>query len=594
MWTEFVFVGLFVLRCAVASSPPKPTNVSFSSVNLRNVLHWFPGNGTPDSTLFTVEYAIYGNTTEVSKGKRERWRAVHHCTNIVRTWCDLSAETWAEEEGYYARVRALGRKSSSKWTVTKKRFDPKWDTVFGPPLISVEMKNNSAIVTLRGPMRFSPNNHTQPLSMKELYPRMSYNLSVYNTHRNQMHHFPVETNLFKYQLLDYNTEYCFFAKSRFLSIPVQCKNSAWHCITTPQDPVIEQLQGVVVGIVVPSLCICIIVLISYLLYNYLNGDGHKRPSFLNRNDFFSSPLVILPDNVTLHPTTIIADKPSPCPEPPPSIPHPPRPRMSMGSMDNLPDDYGCIVRQPPKEEDVGEKNTRPEKHEKRDVNSTDDQSSGGYMPQTQRVGSSPTQTEVSALSHTFLCSQRNLVLPSQTDAQVQFNQRSVSDKQTIDSTIVVEEFVQKQNEFENVPLLSGYAPQSTPTMPNVHLQQSDCLPGDYGALFVAQAQQAETGTINDEIEMGAKCSNRNPESMQQVLPWMEITLKEEERLGGKREDKMTENFDWMYKTRGPPKLESVLLRQASDEEAGALIDEETGSEVDNVLRKWDLVFSKDD
>lgn len=313
------------------------------------------------------------------------------------------------------------------------------------------------------------------------------------------------------------------------------------------------------------------------------------------------------DNVKLQQTRIIADKPSPCAEPPPSIPHLPRPQEPVEPIDNLSIVYGSVC-QAPKEEHCGEKNTKPMKHEKGDVNkkkddcSIDDQSSGGYMPQVQRVGSSTTQTEVSALSHTFLWSHRKVcdhTSPSQTRAPVQSNQRSVSDKQTIDNTIAVEENEQKQNEFENVPLLSGYAPQSIPTMPNVNLQQPDSLPGDYAALFVAKAQQAEAGNINDEIEMGATFSNWNPESLQLGLPWTEITLKKEERLDGEqpsdreREDTMAENFDEMYKTRSHLKLESVLLRQANDEEAGAQIDEETGSEVDN-LREWELVFSMDD
>lgn len=34
--------------------------------------------------------------------------------------------------------------------------------------------------------------------------------------------------------MDHKTEYCFSAKTRFLSMPVQCLSSAWHCITSPQ------------------------------------------------------------------------------------------------------------------------------------------------------------------------------------------------------------------------------------------------------------------------------------------------------------------------------------------------------------------------
>lgn len=84
--------------------------------------------------VWTCVFHRYGESTEASKGKRGHWRAVQHCTNIVRTWCDLSLETWDEEKGYLARVRALGRKSSSKWTLTKRRFDPKWDSKYNTDL----------------------------------------------------------------------------------------------------------------------------------------------------------------------------------------------------------------------------------------------------------------------------------------------------------------------------------------------------------------------------------------------------------------------------------------------------------------------------
>ncbi|KAM4712630.1 interleukin-20 receptor subunit alpha [Anableps anableps] len=633
MWTELIFVGLFVLRCAVSSSPPKPINVSFSSVNLRNVLQWSPGNGTPDGTHFTVEYAIYGDTMEVRKGKREHWRAVHQCTNIVRTWCDLSAETWAEEEGYYARVCALGRKSSSKWTVTKRRFDPKSDTIFGPPLVSVEMENNSAIVTLKGPMRYFPNNHTPPLSMKAIYRRMSYNLSIYNTHRNQMYHFPVDTSMFKYQMMDYNTEYCFSAKSRFLSIPLQCESSAWHCITTPQDPVIVQMQQVVMGIVVPSLCICIIVLVSYLLYNYLSGKGQKSPFILNQLSFHPSPIVLLPDKVTLQPTRILPNKPPPSVEIPsfdayPEIrdlsQRPAIPREPEEPMNNLSKNYGFVIAQ----KKVGGKkdttqrklekgdavNNLKDKHqkfaycdEKKDVNIKDDHSASGYKPQAETFRESP---EVSDSLQNLPCSQRDLVLTSQSWAPMQSNQRSFTEKQTNKNNTEssglyfaksshtgalnihlslplpkeelkreeIEGGEQKQSQCENVPLLSGYASQNIPTMPTVHSQQSDCLSGDYCAVTQAAAQKAEAG--NDEMEI---CSNSSSESIEVALP---IIFNKDRGT----EEIMAGNFEEMYTMRSHLKLENVFLRQASDEEAGAQIEEE----MDNVLRKWDLVISMDE
>ncbi|XP_043962281.1 interleukin-20 receptor subunit alpha [Gambusia affinis] len=638
MWTKLIFVALFLLRCAVSSSPPKPINVSFSSVNLRNVLHWLPGNGTPDGTHFTVQYAIYGNPWEVTKGKWKHWRAVDQCTNIVRTWCDLSAETWDEEERYYARVRALGRKSSSKWTKTNKQFDPKSETIFGPPLVSVEIENNSAVVTLSGPVRYSLNNHTPALNMKTIYHRMSYNLSIFSTHRNEVLHFPVENNLFKYHMMDYNTKYCFSAKSRFLSIPLKSMSSVWHCITTPQDPVIMQLQRVVVGIVVPSLCICIIVLVSYLLYNYLSGKGQTSPHILKQPSFHPCPVVFLPDNATLQLTSIIPNKPPPGIQPfipypslrPPNPYTPPRSDVQEPEepINNLSDDYAAVIskkvsgedtRQRESEEGVALNNLNDEHqknadcYEKKDVKIKDDNSSSGYKPQAETFGQSPTQTEVSALLQSLPCSLGRSLSPSQTRAPTQSNQRSFSDNQTIDNNMESsalwftknlqtgtfnvhlnlpllkeeekrEEITggeQKQNQCENVPLLSEYASQVIPTTPTVHSQRSDCLSDEYGALIQAKPQM---------------CGNWNPEKGQQMLPMPGMTFNVNERLGGMqpsnrgKEDNIGGTFEGMYMTRNHLKLENVLLRQTSNEEACAQIEEET----DDILSKWDLVISNDD
>uniref|UniRef100_A0AAZ1Y4G2 Fibronectin type-III domain-containing protein n=1 Tax=Oreochromis aureus TaxID=47969 RepID=A0AAZ1Y4G2_OREAU len=161
---------------SVSQPVPSPINVTFSSVNLRNVLQWFPGKGNhADETLYTVQYAI---------PKGIYWQKKKHCTEIVRTWCDLTSEMWAADEGYFAKVRAVERGVSSKWAFTPRRFDPKTETTLGPPLLSVEIENTSAIITIKGPMRYPSNNHTPALSMTTLYPEMIYNLSVHNTHLN--------------------------------------------------------------------------------------------------------------------------------------------------------------------------------------------------------------------------------------------------------------------------------------------------------------------------------------------------------------------------------------------------------------------------
>ncbi|XP_038149223.1 interleukin-20 receptor subunit alpha [Cyprinodon tularosa] len=563
MWTELLFLCLSVLHCAVSSSPPTPVNVSFSSVNLRNVLHWSPGSGTPDGTHFAVEYIIYGESTEASKGKRGHWRAVQHCTNIVRTWCDLSLETWDEEKGYLARVRALGRKSSSKWTLTKRRFDPKWDTILGPPLVSVRMKNNSAIITLKGPMRYSPNNDTPPLSMKSFYHRMSYNLSIYIRHRNQMYHFPLDTSQYKYQLLEYNTEYCFFAKSRFLSIPMQCKSSAWHCIITPQDPVIKQLQQVVVGIVVPSLCIFIIGLVSYLLYNYVAAKEQKIPPIL-KTFFHQNHSWLPPDYVNLQLARIIPVKPPQPTEIPLIVPPPEAGYLSQGPhvpqepeepMNDSSVDYSFVA---PKKAGVGDEGTGPSKQDEGDgVNNLTgelqkcpdsdkenniDIKDDGNKPQPPKP--EPAKREINAAMQTGL--------PSKAQDPIQSNQRSCTLNVHLGPPLIKEEerreaseeSEQNPNQCENDRLLSGYVSQRISTIPRFDIEQFDRLSDDYGHL-----------------------------------------------ISGGREDKKTENCELDYVTRRQLNFESLIVRQTSQE---AQVEEEIMGEADDILSKWDLVISVDE
>lgn len=359
MWKELIFLNIGILHCTAFSSPPSPINVTFSSVNLRNVLRWSPGNGTPLEVHYTVQYAIYGDSVPGSKGRRVHWRSVRLCTEIVRNWCDLTNETWDLEQGYHAKVRAVGRKGTSKWALTQSRFDPKTDTDFGPPLVSVEIADNTAIITMRGPMRYLPNNQTPAVPMATIYPHMTYNLSVLNTHSDQIRHFSVVSHKYTYHLLDYGTEYCFSARTRFLAMPTRCLPSAWHCITTPEDPVITQLKRIVVGIVVPSVFICFLVVGGYALYHYLMGTDQKSP--LNPPPFHPPPPKLPSDNPEFSLITPIVDKlpldtngqksdPTPIRQPPHNLDSPPSytrqspetPPPPEELWDDLPVEYGFV------------------------------------------------------------------------------------------------------------------------------------------------------------------------------------------------------------------------------------------------------------
>ncbi|XP_034018254.1 uncharacterized protein LOC117503173 isoform X2 [Thalassophryne amazonica] len=254
----------------------------------------------------TAQYS-YGDT----KGTRINWRVVRHCRDIPRSWCDLTNETWDLEEGYYARVRAIGRRAYSKWVLTQRRFDPILDTTLGPPLVSVEIEDNTAIITMKGPMRYQPNNITPEIPMKTFYHEMTYNISIHNTHKHQMRHILMDSSTYIYRMMEYATEYCFSARTRLISMPIWCQPSEWHCITTPPDPLIGQLQRVIASIVVPSLCICLLSVGGYFLFNYLTGKGKSNPDILaDTHAFHHYPPILSFEKTNFISTSVMKDQPT--------------------------------------------------------------------------------------------------------------------------------------------------------------------------------------------------------------------------------------------------------------------------------------------
>lgn len=591
------------LHCAVSSSPSSPINVIFSSVNLRNILQWSPGNGTPDYTHFTVQYTIYGDSVEGSKGK-VNWREVRQCTRIARSWCDLSNETMDLEQGYYARVRAVSRKASSKWTVTPRRFDPKTDTSFGPPVVSVETEDNSAIITLKGPMRYQPDNHTPGVSMSTLYPTMTYNLSIHNTRRNQTSHFQVVSGPYKYRLMEYDTDYCFSAKARFLSMPVHCLSSVWQCITTPSDPVTGQLKSVVVSIVVPTVCMCMLVVVGYLLYQYLTGKGQKSPYILNPPSFHPPPLIIPPENckfifTIVKPSDIDISDPA-CPiqwphnaDPPRSyVPQRPETPEPEEPQDDLSIDYGFIGTAP--KISVRREEERERRHNGGEDGSTlkleECHCAGVYASHQSNVWQKSThtysqthmpmhtetraQTEMSTFVQAHAFSEVNLVPLTQTQAPLLATKGEVDRKR-------------EGTESEEVPLLSAYASQNIRDMYTFDTDQSNSLPDDYGLLRLA------------EQEEGPSCIKWDPNTGKLVLPEMSMEFNREGGLDGLMQgEKGRENRvggEEEYAMRGKLRLENVIVRQTSEEASEAQTEMtravETGWEADDVMTKWNLVIS---
>lgn len=649
----FLFFSLGALDGTVSSSPPSPTGVTFSSVNLRNLLQWSPGDDTPNDTHYTVQYAIYGDSVESSRGKRVRWRSVQHCTEVVRCWCDLSNETWDLEQGYYARVRAVSRKTSSKWVVTWRRFDPKLDTIFGPPSISVDTEDSSAIITIMGPMRYQPNNQTTAVSMATLYGQMTYNISVHNTHSSLMSYFQVTSSLYKYRLMDYDTKYCFSARTKFISMPIQCQPSEWHCITTPPDPLIAQMQRVVVGIVVPFVCMCALVVIGCLLYQYLTGKGQKSPYTLITPTFHSPPLIfsletpsIVFIKVGLPPEDVNVLEPT-CPKKQQHMDILPRyaPQRLETSLvpaepcDDESLDYafvckasGTHTREDNKERVRRHNEIEDGKNEKKDwrVGNNNSCSAGDYTPQkkshlaqkststsSEAFMSTPAQKEVSAhvKTHTSLLVNSALLYPSQTfTPQEEEKDREVLSGLFLNKnpqtslfnptfTVETEEGIGQATESRNerAPLLSAYASQNIITVSTSHTDQSNYLSDDYGVLSLAEPHDKEEDEEKeeDDEEEGSICINWDPKTGKLVLPEMEIGFKRKDELmqGEKGREKKTEGEDGMAVMEGGLRLENVFVRQGSEERAEALREmtdkEDMGLEADDFLSKWDLVISMD-
>ncbi|XP_075940760.1 interleukin-20 receptor subunit alpha [Anarhichas minor] len=533
MWT-LIFLYLGALHCTVSSSLPSPINVNFSSVNLRNVLQWFPGSGTPDDTHFRVEYAIYGDSVEGSKGRKVNWREVRRCKKIVQSWCDLSNETWDLEQGYHARVRAVTQGAFSTWAWPRKRFDPKTDTSFGPPLVSVEIEDSNAIITLKGPMRYQFNNHTPVMSMATLYPQMTYNLSIENNHRGTTLHVPVVSSSYKYPLMDYNTKYCFSATTRFLSMPAQSQSSAWHCIATPQDPVIGQLQSVVVGIVVPSVCLCMVVVVGYHLYRYLTGKGQKSPYILDPPAFHPPVLTFPPENPNLIVITIIKEIQ----------------RESDISDPACPKFPGHVAHCPP-----------------------------GYASQRHEILPEPEEPwDDSSVDYGFIG-----VAPKIATRGEDGNNRK-GDDQKCAARVSYEkqewrvEDGHSAGHNEAVPLLSAYASQNTTDMPTSHSDQFDFLPDDYGVLRLASAHEIDVDDDGDDDKGEANiCFDWNPETGSLVLPQMDGMMQREK--GGGEEEEVD------------LRLENVFVRQGSEEKAEPQREMEGG---DDFSTRWNLVISMDE
>ncbi|XP_028843984.1 interleukin-22 receptor subunit alpha-2 [Denticeps clupeoides] len=117
-------------------------NLSFQSLNYRNILHWNKQNNLTASTdFYSVQYKVYGD---------KQWTTAKHCQRISLSYCDLTQETSDPREWYYARVQASSADGQSAWTLSP-RFCPQWETSLTPPRIRLQVTKQGIMIHLKAP-----------------------------------------------------------------------------------------------------------------------------------------------------------------------------------------------------------------------------------------------------------------------------------------------------------------------------------------------------------------------------------------------------------------------------------------------------------
>ncbi|XP_043859426.1 interleukin-20 receptor subunit alpha [Dromiciops gliroides] len=256
----------------ISSDLPKPTNVTFSSVNMKNVLQWNSPEGLRGAkVVYTVQYLIYGQKTWLNKSE---------CRNINRTYCDLSWETYDHEEQYYGRVKAVWEKCSSKWAGTE-RFNPWSETQIGPPEVALTPGEKSISVVLTAPEKWKRNAEDTSVSMHQIYPSLKYNVSIYNTKTNKKWYKFVTNHTLELPQLESNTLYCVSVQAYIPGPLRKAKPSENQCITTLKDQTSELKIKIILCYILPiSVTAFIFSVIGYSMYRYIHIGKEKRPTNL--------------------------------------------------------------------------------------------------------------------------------------------------------------------------------------------------------------------------------------------------------------------------------------------------------------------------
>ncbi|XP_077855584.1 interleukin-20 receptor subunit alpha isoform X1 [Macaca mulatta] len=257
----------------VSGGLPKPANITFLSINMKNVLQWNPPECLQGvKVTYTVQYFIrYG---------QKKWLNKSECRNINRTYCDLSAETSDYEHQYYAKVKAIWGTNCSKWAESG-RFYPFLETQIGPPEVALTTDEKSISVVLTAPEKWKRNPEDLPVSMQQIYSNLKYNVSVSNTKSNRTWSQCVTNHTLVLTWLEPNTLYCVHVESFVPGPPRRAQPSEKQCARTLKDQSSEFKAKIIFWYVLPaSVTVFLFSVMGYSIYRYIHVGKEKHPANL--------------------------------------------------------------------------------------------------------------------------------------------------------------------------------------------------------------------------------------------------------------------------------------------------------------------------
>ncbi|XP_068087755.1 interleukin-20 receptor subunit alpha-like [Hyperolius riggenbachi] len=270
---------LFILSTCNAAKPPCPVSlnlVQFSSRNLINNLTWEPTKNL-DGLFYTVKYKTYGTSSYQKKSE---------CTNITRTWCDLTNETNNVSMQYYAKVILHDRNCSAP--SKEVLFDPRKHSKMDPPIVSLFPSGRSIEINLSHAIK----------DIQKLFQGLQY--FIYWDNNGSVE---TEWPYYKLEHLEYETTYCVQAQIEWFGFDTDRSENV--CATTGSDHSSQHAVTVMLSILPVALITIIAAVIICAIYHYIHITNLKQPTFLNITTTDNrNALLIDAQNVTINVITV--------------------------------------------------------------------------------------------------------------------------------------------------------------------------------------------------------------------------------------------------------------------------------------------------